>query len=473
MVNLAGAIGQGAVVAVTIKAIDKFSNTFKQANTGMKVLGNTFKVGATALAAAGAGFAALGTTAVKIAGDFEQTEVAFTTMLGSAEKAGVFLKDLTDFAKKTPFTLPGVEKSARQLLAVGFEAENVLPTLKDIGNVASGLGLGEEGLQRLILNLGQVQSQGKLTGRELRDFAVAGVPILEELSKSLGKTTSEVQEMISAGEIETSLVLKAFNQMASEGGRFADLMDKQAKTVQGRFSNLKDTLTITAREIGTSLLPVVGKLADSFLDDVLPALQPIIPVLGEFLSQVVEGLVPHLPRITEMLLKTADVFMRLFDALSPLIDPLMEITFVLFDALFEILDPLLPIIKILANLIGENLKSSLISIKPVLDILVAGLKLLMKLLEPIIDFIADLSIGINRFFGNLKGGFGRKIAKTLGVESKQVVRNESILETPEKDAIRLGEPKNVINISIDKVQGTDPDDMAEAMAIQLNSSIRR
>lgn len=311
--GIVGAIGQGAVVAVTIKAIDQFSSTFKKASTGIGKISTIAKVGAGAVAGLALAIGALGVSAVKSAADFEQTTVAFTTMLGSGEEAKRFLEELANFAKTTPFTLPGVERSARQLLAVGFEAKDVLPVLRDVGNVAAGLGLGEEGLQRLILNLGQVQSQGKLTGRELRDFAVAGVPLLEELSKELGKTTAEVQDLISKGEIETDVVLKAFNNMASAGGRFADLMEKQAETVQGKFSNLKDTFELMKRELGKELLPVVAELADVFLNDVLPAMKPLIPVLAGILKAVARiavalaPLIDLLAPVVELLLKLLEI----------------------------------------------------------------------------------------------------------------------------------------------------------------------
>ena len=134
-----GAIGTGATVAITIKAIDEFSKTFKSADTALSKFG---KFGITALAGVATGVATLGVAAVKLAGDFEQTTVAFTTMLGSGEEAKAFLEDLADFAKKTPFTLPGVEKSARQLLAVGFEAEELIPTLNLSDSII--LPLGEE-----------------------------------------------------------------------------------------------------------------------------------------------------------------------------------------------------------------------------------------------------------------------------------------------------------------------------------------
>jgi len=185
MVNIGNAIAEGAVIAITIKAIDEFSNVFGKVEGSTDKLTNVMKISTSAILGVGTAMAALGVSSVKVAADFEQTKVAFTTMLGSAEEAQVFLAQLADFAKKTPFTLVGVEKAAKQLMAVGFEANDVIPTLKSVGDVASGLSLGEEGLQRLILNLGQVRNQGKLTGRELRDFAVAGVPLLDQLANQL------------------------------------------------------------------------------------------------------------------------------------------------------------------------------------------------------------------------------------------------------------------------------------------------
>lgn len=192
-------------------------------------------------------------------GQVEQLQVAFETMLGSAQQAKKVIGDLSQFAANTPFTLPGVERSAKMLLAFGFEAQQLIPLLKNIGDVASGLSLGEDGLQRLILNLGQVQAQGKLTGRELRDFAVAGVPLLDELAKSLGKTKAEIQEMVSQGQILSGDVIQAFQNMSGEGGRFENLMDKQSKTLLGLWSNLKDQVTLLSRELGVRLLPI-GKL---------------------------------------------------------------------------------------------------------------------------------------------------------------------------------------------------------------------
>jgi tape measure domain-containing protein len=246
-----GAIG-GSAVNITIRAIDKFSKTFDSAEKSMA------KVGAGITAVGVAGAVAVGGL-IKMAGQFEQTQIAFTTMLGSAEEANKLLKDLADFAARTPFTIPGIEKNAKLLLGMGVAAEDMIPTLKALGDVSAGLSVP---LDRIALNFGQIRVQGKLTGRELRDFAVAGVPLIAELAKNFGLTEAAITDMVSKGEIGFDDVENAFITMTSEGGRFFDLMDAQSKTFLGQVSNIQDSFIKLARIMGNIFLPAAKFVAD-------------------------------------------------------------------------------------------------------------------------------------------------------------------------------------------------------------------
>jgi len=250
--GLMGGIAGGATVAIIIKAIDQFSGVFKNVNKGMLAVG----AGITAIGIAGLG-AITGLT--KLAGQFEQTTIAFTTMLGSAEKADKLLKELADFASKTPFTITGIEQNAKMLLAMSIPLEDLLPTLKSLGDISSGLNVP---LERLALNFGQVKVQGKLTGRELRDFSVAGVPLIAELAKNLNKSEAEIKDMVSAGKIGFDEVEKAFQTMTGEGGKFFDLMDKQSETLLGQISNIKDSFIKIARVMGAIFLPAAKGVAE-------------------------------------------------------------------------------------------------------------------------------------------------------------------------------------------------------------------
>ncbi len=213
------------------KASQMASKSFGYLKTHTKEIG---------IAAGGilAGIGALGKSMVDVASDMEQNRIAFETMLGSADLARNKLKELSDFAVKTPFELPQVVEGAKRLLAYNIEAEKLLPTFKMLGDIAAGV--GNDKLPNLILAFGQVKAATKLTGMELRQFTEAGVPLLEGLAKQFGTTESKIKDMVSAGEIGFADVEKALLGMTSEGGRFFNLMDRQSKSFGGIIINIRD-----------------------------------------------------------------------------------------------------------------------------------------------------------------------------------------------------------------------------------------
>lgn len=183
----------------------------------------------------------------QVRSEFQQLEITFETMLKSKSKADQLIQEMTAFAAHTPFELTDVGNGARMLLAVGESAENIIPTLKALGDVSAGLNVP---LERLILNYGQVKTKGVLQGTDLKDFLVAGVPIIGELAKNLNRSEQEIKDLVSAGKIGFNEVAKAFRTMSGEGGRFADLMTAQSKTINGQISNLKDNFATMLNDIG-------------------------------------------------------------------------------------------------------------------------------------------------------------------------------------------------------------------------------
>lgn len=232
---------------------------------------------------AGTGLATAGL--LKLAGYLEMNEVALTTMLGSAEKAQKMLQDMSDFAAKTPFTLRGVRRSGKMLIGMGIEAEKLIPTMKMLGDVASGTGAD---FARIAHNFGQVKTRTKLTGQELRDFALNGIPLIKELAKNMGVSEQAVQDMTSDGTIKFAEVEKAFQTMSGEGGQFFDLMIKQSKTLPGLFSNFGDALAILGEKIGMDLLPEAKRLIRLTLDWVQANSKFIKKDVTPFLSGMLE-----------------------------------------------------------------------------------------------------------------------------------------------------------------------------------------
>ena len=192
---------------------------------------------------------------VAVRSQFQQLEISFGTMLKSKEKANELMAQLTDLAAKTPFGLQEASEGAKRLLAFQVPAEEVTETLRRMGDVASGLGVP---MGQLIHVYGQVKAQGKLMTNDLYQFMNAGIPIIAELSKVVGKSETEIKDMVSAGKIGFTEIQAVIKNMTNEGGLFYNLMAEQSKSLGGQISNLRDNFDQMLNEIGKSSEGIVS-----------------------------------------------------------------------------------------------------------------------------------------------------------------------------------------------------------------------
>lgn len=184
---------------------------------------------------------------VNVRGQFQQLEIAFSTMLKSKEKADKLMSELVDIAAKTPFDLQGVASSAKQMIAYGSSAENVCDELVMLGNIAAGVG---SQLSEIAYLYGTLRTQGRAYAVDIRQFAGRGIPIYEELAKVLGVTKDEVSGLVKEGKVGFKEVEQAFKNMTSESGIYYNLMQEQSKSLTGQLSNLGDAWDTMLNEIG-------------------------------------------------------------------------------------------------------------------------------------------------------------------------------------------------------------------------------
>ena len=192
---------------------------------------------------------------IEVRSQFQQLEISFGTMLKSKEKANALMSQMTELAAKTPFSLQEVSEGAKRLLAFQVPAEEVTETLRRMGDVASGLGVP---MGQLIHVYGQVKAQGRLLTNDLYQFMNAGIPIIAELSKVVGKSETEIKEMVSAGKIGFTEIQAVIKNMTNEGGLFYNLMAEQSKSLGGQISNLRDNFDQMLNEIGKSSEGIVS-----------------------------------------------------------------------------------------------------------------------------------------------------------------------------------------------------------------------
>lgn len=205
------------------------------------------------------GLAAAVKNVVGLGVEMEQTRVSFTTFLGSAEKANKAIADLNEFSNVTPFDNAQVIKAGKGLLAFGTAQEELIPTLKAIGDISAGTG---KDFNELATIYGKARVAGTLYAEDINQLVEAGVPIMGEFAKALGVTEGEVKKLASEGKLKFADLETAFQNLTGEGGMFFDLMAKQSETVGGRFSTLLGKIQTIGIAIGEAMLPALGALTD-------------------------------------------------------------------------------------------------------------------------------------------------------------------------------------------------------------------
>ena len=205
---------------------------------------------------------------VQIRGEFQKLEVAFTTMLGSTEKADALMQQMVRTAATTPFDLQGVANGAKSLLAYGVAAEDVNKTLIRLGDIAAGLSIP---LGDLVYLYGTTMAQGRLYTADLNQFTGRGIPMIGELAKQFGVAESEVKSLVEAGKVGFPEVQKVIESLTNEGGKFGGLMEAQSKTIAGQISNIEDSISQMFNNIGkanegiiNSALGVVSDLVENY-----------------------------------------------------------------------------------------------------------------------------------------------------------------------------------------------------------------
>lgn len=169
----------------------------------------------------------------------EQNTISFSTLLKGDDKAEKFLTDIQQFSAVTPFQNENLLNTSKTLLSYGYGQDEITPLMTKVGDAGSALGMSPEDINSIATSLGRMRSSGKTSLDYLNPLIEKGIPVMDYLSKSLGKTQGEVYEMVSKGLIPGAEAAKLIAD--SMGEQFAGNMEKQSHTYEGLLSTLNDT----------------------------------------------------------------------------------------------------------------------------------------------------------------------------------------------------------------------------------------
>jgi tape measure domain-containing protein len=302
-------------------------------------------IGLGAMSAAAIGFG------LKSASGFEQSQIAFGTLLGSMEQGEGLFTRLQEFNLQTPFELPDLTGATQQLLQYGFAGDAAFSTIKTVSDVAatSGARAGEN-LGRITYALGQIRNQGTLRADDIRQLTDAGFPALNLLSEVSGLTGQEIRKNLETGldpQIALDFLAAVETGQAESFARFRGGAEMQARTLSGIYSNLKDTVQV-------GLAEAVEPLAEGLADEV-PALgialgeliSAVVPPIGELVGVLAKGAPDGIRLMTPALVDLADASLLLVTEVSPMMPELIGLFadfLELLPGIIEVGTDLLPIV---------------------------------------------------------------------------------------------------------------------------------
>lgn len=223
--------------------------------------------------------------------DIEDAKLSLDVMMGDSGKAQDFMDTVLDFAKTTPYAFTQLSASAKNLFAYGMEQNNIVPTLKAIGDLAAASGKGAGAIDSLSNAFGKMQVMGKVSTEQLNTITEAGVPALKILANETGTTVEEMQKQISSGSVESgkaiAMIVKGIeegsNGIAGETKALGGVMEKLKGTWKGSLDSMKSAVTGTMATLMTPAKPHI-QAGMAWFSTQFKKLPDIVNSTGKFLE---------------------------------------------------------------------------------------------------------------------------------------------------------------------------------------------
>jgi|GEM_PF-4449471 len=212
---------------------------------------------------AGGGLAGGIGLSIKKAFDLETVRVQFKVLIGDMATAKQLLKELKAESDATPFEFNDYANGARSLLAFGFAAEDVTGELRNLGDIAAGIGIP---LGELTEIYGKARVQGRLFAEDINQLTGRGIPVITELAKVFNVTEGEVKDLVAEGKVGFGELQQVIRNLTGEGGQFKGMMSELSATGNGLISTLKGEWTGALQDFGAAFMDLSKNALEDLID---------------------------------------------------------------------------------------------------------------------------------------------------------------------------------------------------------------
>ena len=193
------------------------------------------------------GVSDLGKASVQAYSEIEAIKTQLGVVFSNQTQADSMFGQISQYAVKSPFGVQQTSELAVLLKQSGVYASDLMDTLRMLGDTAGG---NMEKMKRIANNYAQIVSIGKASMLDMRQFAYAGIPIFEAVSKELGVSQQQLRKLISDGKVTSDIIEKVFKDLTGINGLFENATEKGAKTLKARLQNLADARQLAFGSIG-------------------------------------------------------------------------------------------------------------------------------------------------------------------------------------------------------------------------------
>lgn len=234
----------------------------------------------------------------------EDTTVAFKQILGSAEKADQLFENALAVARQTKFETRDVVGLYTDLLGAGFKQHELNTLVAGLADVGTNRGI--EYAQRLENALAKTKALGKLTGDALSEATIAGgferKKVLQNVADAMGlkgstdQLAKKVEAALKKGAVDGGVgimaILKTVGDQLDPGGQLGDFAKAQSNTLNGVWSNFKESFSNLFMSKETQELPALKTLKQTmlmlsdFFDATKPKGQAVLAVVNRLANDM-------------------------------------------------------------------------------------------------------------------------------------------------------------------------------------------
>ena len=223
----------------------------------------------------------IGIKSIEARSRIEQLEVSFSTLLRSQTQAKALLQEIREYGTVTPYDTEGLSKAAQTMLSFGISYERVMPTLRQLGDVAMG---SQDKLSRLTLAFSQMSAAGRVTKEDLNQMIDAGFNPLQVISQQTGESIGTLFDKVSRGQVSVHQIANAFADATDKGGQFHNMALNMSDTLSGKIAKMSDGWDNLKASIGGLASPAVLRaieIATRTIDGLRESIEKLKEAVGD------------------------------------------------------------------------------------------------------------------------------------------------------------------------------------------------